>query len=214
MEAKLSLGQDDGNKAIFCFEVVRHQSIDLLMISKNHKTKLAHTWKIGSYYVKILSVSSVASENVDQLIPKFRGFSPNVKVQGIDSAVVFGRIHVLRVLQLTMELWNRGIRIAKTIETDLLMRLCCTDQISKAIELGGLKKGQPAYFILISEDLNSLFGIEQLIRSSCADARYSVLRIEKKKMRQFYDKYGICGNKIDRTFLENILVERAALVQL
>jgi hypothetical protein len=33
-------------------------------------------------------------------------------------------------------------------------------------------------------------------------------------MKQFYDKYEIHGNNVNRIYIENTLVERAALVQL
>jgi tRNA threonylcarbamoyladenosine modification (KEOPS) complex Cgi121 subunit len=94
------------------------------------------------------------------------------------------------------------------------MRLCLTDQIKKAIDVGGLKKDQSAYFILISEDLISLFDVEKRIKSSCVGKCYSTLKVGSNKMKQFYDKYEIHGNNVTRDYVENTLVERAALVHL
>jgi tRNA threonylcarbamoyladenosine modification (KEOPS) complex Cgi121 subunit len=184
------------------------------MVSKNRKSKLSQSCKVGSYHVKILAVNSIKSANVDQLIQEFRAHSPTVKIQGFNSAVVFGKKHIIRVLQLTTELWNRGIRLSKTIETDLLMRLCLTDQISKAIVVGGLKKDQSAYFVLISEDLVSLSNAEKTIMRSCMGKCYPRLKVRRNKMKQFYDKYEIRGNTVNREYIENTLVERAALVHL
>lgn len=169
---------------------------------------------MGSYHVKILAFDSIGSGNVDKLIQGLRAHSPTVKIQGFNSTIVLGKKHIIRVLQLTTELWSRGIKLSKTIETDLLMRLSLTDQIKKAIDVGGLKKDQPAYFILISEDLISLFDLEKRIKSSCVGKFYSTLKVGGDNMKQFYDKYEIHGNNVNRIYIENTLVERSALVQL
>lgn len=184
------------------------------MVSKNRKSKFSQTCKVGSYHVKILAFDSIGSRNVDKLIQDLRAHSPTVKIQGFNSTIVLGKKHIIRVLQLTTELWSRGIKLSKTIETDLLMRLSLTDQIKKAIDVGGLKKDQPAYFILISEDLISLFDVEKRIKSSCVGKCYSALKVGGDKMKQFYDKYEIHGNNVTRIYIENTLVERSALVHL
>ena len=184
------------------------------MVGKNSKSKLSRSCKVGSYHFKILSVGRIRTANPQQLIEEFRAHSPTVKIQGVNSAVVFGKKHIVRILQLTIELWSRGIRLSKTMETDLLMRLCLTDQISKAIVVGGLKKDQSAYFILISEDLVSLSKAETNIKSSCMGKCYPTLKVGRNTKKQFYDKYEIRGSNLNREYIENTLVERAALVHL
>lgn len=168
----------------------------------------------NTYYVKITGVRNIGTENIPKLIHNLRELSSVVKVQGVHSHIVFGMSHLMRVIEITLELWNRGIRISRSLETDLLMRLCCTDQISKAIGLGGLKKGQPGCFILISQDKNSILEVETLLRGHFTSTSMSVLRPGKKKMVQLRARYGFHTNKMDRKYFENSLVERASLVEL
>ncbi|MGG6459886.1 MAG: KEOPS complex subunit Cgi121 [Candidatus Eiseniibacteriota bacterium] len=135
----------------------------------------------NTYYVKIMGVRNIGAENIPKLIHNLRELSSVVKVQCVHSHIVFGMNHLMRVIEITLELWSRGIRISRSLETDLLMRLCCTDQISKAIGLGGLKKGQPGCFILISQDKNSILEVETLLRGHFTSTSMSVLRPGKRR---------------------------------
>ncbi len=170
-------------------------------------------YRIDTYYVAIIEIMHLGSENLHELITKFRAFSPDVLVQGMDASYVFGVNHLLRVLQLTVESWNRGIKLSKIMETDILMRLCRTSQISKAIKVGGLKNDSAACFILMSENLDSVLKIKQYIEGYYNEIHVSVLRIGKNKMARLRKEFGITHKKIDRVFFENYLVEKAALVK-
>lgn len=170
-------------------------------------------YRIDTYYVAIIEIMHLGSENLHELITKFRAFSPDVLVQGMDASYVFGVNHLLRVLQLTVESWNRGIKLSKIMETDILMRLCRTSQISKAIKVGGLKNDSAACFILMSENLDSVLKIKQYIEGYYNEIHVSVLRIGKNKMARLRREFGITHKKMDRIFFENYLVEKAALVK-
>ena len=170
-------------------------------------------YRIDTYFVAIIEISHLGSENLHELITKFRAFSPDVIVQGIDASYVFGVNHLLRVLQLTVESWKRGIKLSKIMETDILMRLCRTSQISKAIKVGGLKNDWPACFILMSENLDSVLKIKKYIEGYYNEIHVSVLRIGKNKMARLRREFGITHKKMDRIFFENYLVEKAALVK-
>ena len=170
-------------------------------------------YRIDTYYVAIIEITHLGSENLHELITKYRAFSPDVLIQGIDASYVFGVNHLLRVLQLTVESWNRGIKLSKIMETDILMRLCRTSQISKAIKVGGLKNDSAACFILMSENLDSVLKIKQYIEGYYNEIHVSVLRIGKNKMARLRREFGITHKKMDRIFFENYLVEKAALVK-
>lgn len=170
-------------------------------------------YRIDTYFVAIIEITHLGSENLHELITKFRAFSPDVLVQGMDASYVFGVNHVLRVLQLTVESWNRGIKLSKIMETDILMRLCRTSQISKAIKVGGLKNDSAACFILMSENLDSVLKIKQYIEGYYNEIHVSVLRIGKNKMARLRSEFGITHKKMDKIFFENYLVEKAALVK-
>lgn len=186
-----------------------YHKLGAILNSETSIVKISNT-----YYVKIMGVRNIGTENIPKLIHNLRELSSVVKVQGIHSHIVFGMNHLMRVIEITLELWNRGIRISRSLETDLLMRLCCTDQISKAIGLGGLKKGQPGCFILVSQDKNSILEVDTLLRGYFTCTSMSVLQPGKEKMVQLGARYGFRTNKMDRKFFENSLVERATLVEL
>src|SRR5215510_13266880 len=84
--------------------------------------KVLTTRDIKPYYVKVLGLQKIESESITRLINKFRSISSLVRVQAIDSDAIFGMNHLIRVLQITLELWNRRIRISRSLESDLLMR--------------------------------------------------------------------------------------------
>jgi len=170
-------------------------------------------YRIDTFYVAIIEITHLGSENLHELITKYRAFSPDVLIQGIDASYVFGVNHLLRVLQLTVESWKRGIKLSKIMETDILMRLCRTSQISKAIKVGGLKNDSAACFILMSENLDSVLKIKQYIEGYYNEIHVSVLRIGKNKMARLRREFGITHKKMDRIFFENYLVEKAALVK-
>src|SRR6185437_13264192 len=166
-------------------------------------------YRIDNFYVAIIEITHLGSENLHELITKFRAFSPDVLVQGVDASFVFGVKHLLRVLRLTVESWKRAIKISKIMETDILMRLCCTTQIAKAIKVGGLKSDWPACFILMSENLDSVLKIKKYIEGYYNEIHVSVLRIGKNKMARLRREFGITHKKMDRIFFENYLVEKA-----
>ena len=183
------------------------------MLENNIPAEDQSLYRIGTFYVAIIEITHLGSENLHELITKYRAFSPDVLVQGIDASYVFGVNHLLRVLQLTVESWKRGIKLSKIMETDILMRLCCTSQISKAIKVGGLKNDSAACFILMSENLDSVLKIKKYIEGYFNEIHVSVLRIGKNKMARLRSEFGITHKKMDRIFFENYLVEKAALVK-
>jgi tRNA threonylcarbamoyladenosine modification (KEOPS) complex Cgi121 subunit len=182
------------------------------MTANDGKRCISQIDRVGSYHIKILAFDATGTTNADQLIQQLRASLPSVNIQGVNSGAILGKKHIMRVLQLTTELWKRGIKLSKSIETDFLLRLCCTDQIKIAIEFGGLKRNQLAYLILMSKDLISLFDAEQKINSSHIERCLSRMKLKRKKMKLLCEKYDISGNTTNRDYVENILTERAALV--
>ena len=183
------------------------------LLENNIFTQDRSLYRIDNFYVAIIEITHLGSENLHELITKFRAFSPDVLVQGVDASFVFGVKHLLRVLRLTVESWKRGIKISKIMETDILMRLCCTTQIAKAIKVGGLKNDSPACFILMSENLDSVIKIKKCIEGYYNEIHASVLRIGKNKMTRLCSEYGIPDKKMNRLFFENYLIEKASLVK-
>jgi tRNA threonylcarbamoyladenosine modification (KEOPS) complex Cgi121 subunit len=75
-----------------------------------------------------------------------------VYMQGFNTEAIFGLQHVVEALKITLEALKRGIVVAKRPELDLLLRISCTTQITKAISHAGMKSGKGSCFVLFSKN--------------------------------------------------------------
>lgn len=93
-----------------------------------------------------------AGDDPGRMLDNMRSQNPGVFVQAADTQAVYGTEHVIGALQIALEAQARGIMIADKVETEVLLRLACTDQIADALRKIGLKKGRPGCFIAFSKD--------------------------------------------------------------
>ncbi len=77
----------------------------------------------------------------DGFIRSIRDSNPTVHVQTVNANFAAGEEHGVSVLQQSLEARRRGTMLSRTIEMDMLLRLACTNQISKALNEIGLKPG-------------------------------------------------------------------------
>jgi tRNA threonylcarbamoyladenosine modification (KEOPS) complex Cgi121 subunit len=137
-----------------------------------------------------------------KVLDEMRAKNPGVFVQAADAQSVYGQEHVIGALQIALEAQARKVMIADKVETELLLRLACTDQISDALKKAGLKKDRPGCLIGFSRDLQAIknFG-DQL---SSLDLDDSVLEPSKEKAEK------IIAKGQDRVL--DYLLERAAIM--
>src|SRR5438270_9886503 len=60
-----------------------------------------------------------------------------VSLQAVNADFIYGVEHAIEVLKITLEAKRRKVMVAKKAETDLLLRLLYTTQISVALASGG-----------------------------------------------------------------------------
>lgn len=145
-----------------------------------------------------------------RLIDEMRAAHPKVMVQGADAQVVYGREHAIGALYMAIEALERKVMLANKPETEILLRIACTDQISEAITRAGFKNGEAGCFIAFSKDKPALekFG-KHLAKEFELDD--SVLSPDKTKKARLEKTLGVRPKMHDGEFLD-FLLERAAIL--
>lgn len=160
-------------------------------------------------HLSIIGVTKVV-EDVGSLVDRLRARHKDVSIQSLNAEAVFGTDHLLGVLKVTLEAEKRKIMIANRRETELLLRLACTGQISDAIKRAGLKKDRAGCFIAFSTNSEALGQfVEQVMDEFETDD--SVLDSNVKKKVRLAKVLDMNLKYRDDEFLQYLL-ERAAII--
>jgi len=144
-----------------------------------------------------------------QVIDEMREKHKSLSIQVTAADAVFGFEHAHRIAQMALEAESRKIMLAKKIETDLLLRLAYTNQISEAIARVGLKKGKSACIVALSGG-HGTRGFEDWLGKEF-EVDDSVLKQTVKKRTELSKMLGI-GANCRNEYLLDCLVERAAIL--
>jgi len=161
--------------------------------------------------IVVKGIAPVSSEiDPGQFLDQVRDEHRHLSIQIVDADAVFGIEHVHRIAQIALEAETRKIMLAKKVETELLLRLACTDQISEAITRAGLKKGRSACFVALSREYGNIHKFEKYLgKKFYLDDSVLERTAEKKSgLSKMLGIGGNCGNE----YLLNRLVERAAIL--
>jgi tRNA threonylcarbamoyladenosine modification (KEOPS) complex Cgi121 subunit len=112
--------------------------------------------KLSNFYVSIFCCDKLDLVEGTKLVELTRQRFEAVYMQGFNTEAIFGLQHIIEALKITLEAVKRGIVVAKRPELDLLLRISCTTQISKAISHAGMKSGRGACFVLFSKNKGNL----------------------------------------------------------
>jgi len=134
----------------------------------------------------------------------------DVFLQAVDADSVYGAEHVLGIIAIVMEATKKGLMIAKKAETEFLLRLACTNQISEAIARVGLKQGSPACFIVFAKDAAKLKSFARFI-SNVLEIDEAVIGPTAKKRALLAKRIGVDA-KPAHDDLKDHLVENAAIL--
>jgi tRNA threonylcarbamoyladenosine modification (KEOPS) complex Cgi121 subunit len=136
-------------------------------------------------------------------------------MQGFNTEAIFGLQHVVEALKITLEALKRGIVVAKRPELDLLLRISCTTQISKAISHAGMKSGKDACFVLFSDNKRNLIEARNHALQSLHEYDSHMPIVDTSARMRLATKLGFQSDsyflKDDSEFLK-YLTERAALI--
>jgi tRNA threonylcarbamoyladenosine modification (KEOPS) complex Cgi121 subunit len=171
-------------------------------------------YKFGTTFVSIIGAKAIAAKDSGAVIDDLRRISNKVSVQAIDANIIYGIEHLLEILKITLQSERRRIMVAKNPETDLLLRLSYTNQISFALKYGGMKNNANCCFVIFSKDKDELLKVSDYI-NTFFKADNSVLKPNSEKKMRISSKIGLKSSPLlfddDFTFMRFIL-ERSCLI--
>jgi tRNA threonylcarbamoyladenosine modification (KEOPS) complex Cgi121 subunit len=169
-------------------------------------------YKIDAVYVAIISTDTFHVPDVGNIMESFRKMFPDVMIQGINPKFIFGIDHIFEVIQIVLELNNRKIKIAKRLEMEVLLRLICSNQVDKAIDIGGIKNNCSGCFILLSENRRLMTDSIKYLRKMFAKQDLALLNATTEKIAYICNKMGFSISNYSKAEFLKILTEKAALV--
>ena len=150
-------------------------------------------YKLGTTFVSIIGTRPIEAKDIGLVVDYLRSISTQVSVQAIDANIVYGIEHLLEIMNITLESKKRTIMIAKNPETDLLLRISYTKQISAGLKYGGIKNGANCCFVIFAEDKNELVKVSEHIYDSF-EIDDSVLMPNDEKRTLILSKTGLKHN--------------------
>ena len=108
-------------------------------------SELIH-WTIGDFEAAAVCVPADAA-SPDIIRSRF----PGVHIQSVDRGFVLDPVHLRRILEISVAAYNTDTMLTDHIETDILLRIALTTQISAAISQAGVTSG-PAIVIALGND--------------------------------------------------------------
>ncbi len=155
---------------------------------------------IKDYHVLI---SSILLEDPKEFINNLRSLYKDTIIQVIDINTVLDEEHIKGIIKQVLEAYERNILISNKIETEILLRVACTNQIHKALEFASAKNNSLAALIIVTKDQTI---IDDIVNN------YKLSNIEYSDKRtimllEYHNLKDVIINKI-----RSILLERANLI--
>ncbi len=161
-------------------------------------------------HVLVIGVNDIVHDP-GKLVDRMRAENKDVSIQAINADSVYGLDHVLGIIRIALEAERRKVMLANKFETELLMRLACTDQISEAIKRAGLKQGAPGCLIALSQDNSALQQFASYVKENFV-IDDTVLNTSKKKRKQLSGMLGLASSRFKDDEFLHYLLERAAIL--
>lgn len=157
----------------------------------------------------ILATEIVAKKVEENFLDSIRKQFHNLSIQGISSKFVLNKLHLFKILKISLESQKTNNMLANKIETDILLRFAGTTQISQAISKVGIKNDDDFVLIAIGKksDLDSLH----------QKLKYITKKSRLKNNSRFLEKeFNITKKQLETVVsnhpLEDLLAEKAAVL--
>ena len=102
----------------------------------------------------------------------------------------------------------------RPIEMELLLRLICSNQVDKAINIGGIGNNGSGCFILLSENKRLIIDTIRYLRKMFVRQNTSLLNATREKMVYMCKRMKFRRSNFSNKEFLKILTEKAALVSL
>lgn len=166
--------------------------------------------KIGSKYVYFHTV--FLNKSYSFSLDDFRKEFPGIFIQGINFDIVYNYEHIYEILKISNFAKKRNIMCSNKIELDFLLRIVGTNQISQAINKGGLKINNYAIFVIVATRMQ-LEEIKQKLIGLFGNSNEEILLDHEIKKRKFEKLKRIANNStLEEKNLIKFLKETGALV--
>ncbi len=156
--------------------------------------------KIKDYHILI---SSILLEDPKEFINNLRSLYKDTIIQVIDINTVLDEEHIKGIIKQVLEAYERDILISNKIETEILLRIACTNQIHKALEFASAKNNSLAVLIIVTKDQTIIDSIVNNYKLS--DIEYSDKRTIM--LLEYHNLKDVIINKI-----RSMLLEKANLI--
>lgn len=166
-------------------------------------------YTIDGNHASIIGVRKIVGD-AGKLVDMLRAEHKNLWIQAVNADAVYGTDHLLGILRVTLEAEKRKVMLANRRETELLLRLGCTGQISEAMKRVGLKSNAAGCFVALSQDRKELRRFSDRIKGQF-EVHDSVLEPSKQKKTMLAGVLGLKAKFDDSEFLQHLL-ERAAIL--
>ncbi len=171
--------------------------------------------KLDSEHVMLAGIKKLRITDLDGFIGSIKAINSRVTVQAIDASFAAGKEHILSIVQQSLQAKKRGTMLSKRIEIDILLRLACTNQISKALDEIGLKEGVNDVLIIAMGKISNLKVIRNYLAKNYKLSS-DVLKLSAKKTKLLSLHHKIDREEINACIndkrLASILAERANLL--
>lgn len=171
--------------------------------------------KIGRGYVMLAGIKKPRIDSPEEFIGEIRAVNRKLAVQAVNAKLVAGKEHALEVVRQTLYAKQRGTMLSKKLEIDVLLRLACTNQISRALDELGLRRGTSDVLVIAVGSAASLRSLcRHLARNYILNS--SVLGLDGRKRRMLARHHGVTKREVNACAgghdLADILAERASLL--
>jgi tRNA threonylcarbamoyladenosine modification (KEOPS) complex Cgi121 subunit len=180
-----------------------------------NRSNISSEFRLSNFHVSIFYCGKLEGVTGTRVIEQIRYRFANVYIQGFNAEAIFGSQHLVEVLKITLEALKRGITVANRPELDLLLRISCTTQISKAISYAGIKSGKCACFVIFSKNKHDLLKARNYALQSLPEVDSAEIIVDASTRNTIATKLGLEAASHylpdDIEFLK-YLIERAALI--
>ncbi|MDQ3909648.1 MAG: hypothetical protein M3232_04510 [Thermoproteota archaeon] len=166
---------------------------------------------LDDHHLSITGIQRII-QDPGKLVDTLRAQHGRVSIQAVNANSVYGEEHVRGVLKIVFEADKRRVMLTNRRETELLVRLACTNQIAEAIRRAGLKKDAAGCFIAFSQDSESIHQFERQIRSEF-DLNDFVLKPSEDKKIRLASMLSLTTKLDDSEFLLYLLEKAAILIR-
>ena len=168
-----------------------------------------HSFVVGRTCVSVLPVSGRKTLDY-RFLDSLRARHPGAAIQAVSSRFILNASHVRKIVAVSLESKRRGILLSERLETDMLLRFAATTQISRAINVLGIRPGRD--FVVIAAGPKR--DLERIKRELVPLAGFGLASRQNAGhiKRHFKITERRLGAVSSRTPLEDILQEQASVL--